>query len=338
MYLLKQLPEDFVVKEISNADIKERGRYLYSKLIKKNRNTLDAIKEIAKQLHLQEKEIGFAGNKDKRAVTEQVISIKGMDKERVLKINIENITVEFLGYGDIPISLGDLEGNYFEIVARNLEEVSVQKIKYCENYFDEQRFSRNNTEIGKFLITKYFKKAIELIDNENVNKYLQKHKNDFVGALQELPIRLLRIYVNAYQSYLWNETLAKYLRTKGKVIKERPYSQGKFVFVDESEQYFNLEIPIIGFGSEEIDNGDSKDIIKGLMKQEGIKYTDFIIKQIPALTLEGKGRKALVEVKKLVIGKKESDDLNPGKQKVNIIFFLPKGSYATMVIKKIISE
>ena len=69
------------------------------------------------------------------------------------------------------------------------------------------------------------------------------------------------------------------------------------------------------------------------MEKEEIDYRDFIIKQMPELTSEGNSRKVFAEVKKLKIGKLEKDELNKGKNKVKIKFFLDKGCYATMLIK-----
>lgn len=315
MYTIKAKPEDFIVQEKSNVKISE-GRYSYFKLTKKNRNTLDVVKELAKILNVKEKEIGFAGSKDKHAVTEQLISILNVKKEKVLKTNIENASFEFVGHGDKPISLGDLEGNYFEIVISDYEG-EITPTNFCENYFDEQRFSKNNAKIGKHLIKKEFKEACDLIDNEKINRFLQQHQSDFIGALKKVPLRLLRMYVNSYQSYLWNEVVTKILSEKN-VLKEVNYSLGKFVFVKKREY---LQIPLIGFGSKEHETSE----IKTLMIKENIKYKDFIIKQIPQLTLEGELRDVFIDVKNFKIeGNKVS-------------FFLPKGSYATMVVRKVVN-
>ena len=74
MYKIKQIPEDFIVKEINDIILNNDGKYSYFLLKKKNYNTLNAIKAIAKKLKINEKDIGFAGNKDKEAVTKQTIS------------------------------------------------------------------------------------------------------------------------------------------------------------------------------------------------------------------------------------------------------------------------
>ena len=310
MYQLKQVPEDFIVKEISNLKIKDSGKYSYFLLKKKNRNTLDVIKEIAKQLRIKEKQIGFAGSKDKHALTEQVISII-LKKERIEQIKIDHVQLEFLGYGQEPISLGDLEGNQFEIIVRNVTKIP-QPITFVENYFDEQRFSKNNAQIGKHLVKKEFAEAVKLIDHYKVQQHLPK--TDAVGALRELPLRLLKMFVHAYQSYLWNETLAA--QQKG---KESKYSLGKFVF---SEQKKDLTINLIGFT--ELNDP----LIKNLMQKENLTHRDFIIKQIPELSMEGETRQAFVQIKDLEIEKVEDG--------IKVKFTLPKGSYATMVIRKLL--
>jgi len=337
MYKLKQIPEDFVVIEISSVQTEKQGKYFYFWLKKKGLNTLDVVKELARQLRIKEKDIGFAGSKDKHAVTEQMISITNVKKEDVEKLDLENTSLEFYGYGNKPISLGDLRGNKFEIVIRNVDNENIEKTDYLENYFDEQRFSESNVRIGRHLLKKEFGKAAALVDEFKVQKYLEQKPTDHVGALKVLPIRLLRMYVNAYQSYLWNKTVAAYLEKIGKLLKNVSYSLGELVFVDDPEKFKELKIPLIGFGHEDYDNIEVQEIIDEIMAEENLSYADFIIKQIPELTLEGESRRVFVEVKDMKVGKKEHDELNSGKKKVRVSFTLPKGSYATMVIKKIVS-
>jgi len=338
MYTLKQIPQDFIVKEIPKLKILDSGRYLYLKITKKNKNTLDVVKQLAKILHIPEKDIGFAGNKDKNAITEQAFSVKKGMKERIISLEFPDLKIEIIDYGSTPITLGDLEGNQFEITIRNLEKEKISKVKYIPNYFDEQRFARNNAAIGKHLIKKEFANALELMNYSQCARYLETHQNDFIGALKLLPMRLLKMYINAYQSYLWNETLAQYLREKGKVEKEAEYSLGKFVFVANPEKYCTLEILLIGCGDIISKDVRIKVIISKILRRENITPADFVIKQIKELTQMGEMRKAFIEVQDLKIGKLQSDELNPGKKKVCVSFSLGKGSYATMVVKAIVED
>ena len=72
------------------------------------------------------------------------------------------------------------------------------------------------------------------------------------------------------------------------------------------------------------------------MQQENITPADFVIKQIRELTQMGEMRKVFIEVKHLKLGRLLKDELNPGKKKVCVSFFLGKGSYATMAIRAIV--
>lgn len=299
MYKIKQKPEDFFVKEIIELKSKENGRYTYFILKKKNYTTLRALQHIGNILKIPIKNFGFAGTKDKKAVTEQSVSAKNISKERIEEIKLKDIEINFIGKGDKPISLGDLEGNYFEIIARDCSK-EPKKLESFKNFFGEQRFSKNNAEIGKAIIKKEFEKAAKLIsenkgDQEDaLKKHLEKRKNDFVGALRKIPLKILKIYVHAYQSLLWNRM---------------------------AENTEKKEIPIIGFATK-LDQECKKILLK-----EGINQRDFIIREIPELTSEGDKRKVFVNVKKLEIKKIEEKDYM-------LKFMLPKGSYATEFIRQ----
>ncbi len=344
MFIIKHRPEDFVVTEISNIKVNATsGHYLYFRLVKKNRNTLDAARKIAYALGILEKQVGFAGSKDKKALTEQVISITGTNKESVEKLDFQDMELHFLGYGKEPISLGDLQGNQFEITIRNLDKVNLDKVniepaRYIPNYFDEQRFGSHNMDIGRHLVKKEFAEAAKLVQQHLYQEHLQLHQQDYVGALRKLPIRLLRMYVNAYQSYLWNETIATYLNENGMVMKKIKYSLGTFVFVKNYRDFLNLQVPLLGFGAAELIPGEVEDIIQHVLKKERITFHDFVIKQIPELSLQGELRSVMVEVQDLKVGTVQEDEFHPGKKKVLMSFTLTKGSYATMVVKGMLGQ
>ncbi len=341
MYTIKQQSADFIVKEISTIIPQEQGRYGYFLLKKEQRNTLDVVKEISRRLHIGEKQIGFAGSKDKHGITEQVISITGASREKILGLKLDNAYLTFLGSGNTPLCLGDLSGNSFEIVVRNLapelkrEEITISN--YLENYFDEQRFSSHNVVVGKALLIKDFAEAVKHIRKDECERHLQEHPCDYVGALRLLPIRLLRMYINAFQSSLWNRTLAEYLKRHNPTGRVVAFSQGDLFFVKQPEQWKNFKIPLVGFGEIIADDQEIVEIIERLLREEGITRTNFIIKQIPEITIEGELRSAVVNVNEIVVGEVEDDELNSEMKKVGVTFRLPKGSYATMVIKRIFS-
>jgi len=280
-------------------------------------------------LHIDRKRIGYAGSKDSKAITEQNISLHNVNKEKIEKLGLKDIELKFLGYSDEPISLGDLEGNSFEIVVRNIIK-KPKNVSRIINYFGEQRFSTNNAEIGKAIIKKDFKKSVDRMlesigsDEKKVIEHLQKNKNDFVGALKRIPWKTLNMYIHAYQSKLWNETVKELV---SKVSKALPAIE---------EPLINKKIPLIGFATE-IQDDDVKKIVDKILQNEDVKPNDFVIRAIPDLSSAGNERKMFVEIKDLKIGKLEDDEMNNGKKKVKISFSLGKGSYATEVIKELFS-
>ncbi len=185
---IKELPEDFVVKEVLDLHI-EQGPYNYYLVRKKNWNTLDLVKEIAQRLHV--KDVGYAGLKDKQAVTSQYISVK-----KKISFSIKDVEFTFLGTGKQRIFLGSLQGNAFIIIIRDLDH-KLKAVKEIINYFGEQRLSEKNAVVGKMLVKKQFKEACKELELEAI-------QNDYVGALKKLGKDRLKFYIHSYSSYLWN--------------------------------------------------------------------------------------------------------------------------------------
>jgi tRNA pseudouridine13 synthase len=256
MFKIKQIPEDFIVKEKIKLDF-DKGDYFYYLLKKKNWNTLDVIKVIANKLNISIKNIGFAGNKDKNAITEQVISIY---KYKIDDLKLSDIELSYLGKGKERINLGDLQENEFVITVRNLDDTKKFKISKIKNYFDEQRFGINkeNFIIGKKLVKKEFREACGLLKLDVKNK-------DYINALRKFDKKMLLFYIHSYQSYIWNK------------------------FAEKSK---DKKIPIIGYLSKIND----KNYIK-ILKEENITNDDFLIRQFPEISVEGAERSTFVNVK-----------------------------------------
>lgn len=308
---IKEKPEDFIVEEKIDLRIISDGKYCILKVTKKNLNTLDVVKILENKFNVLRKNISFAGSKDKRAITTQYFSVFGLDKNRIC--NFKNVDVEFAGYSDRPISLGSLTGNRFSI---KVDKKIDFRIKWMVNYFGEQRFSKNNAEIGKSIIKKDFKKACELIDNFLAKKHLQERKNDFIGAIKRLDKRLISLYINAYQSYLWNKAVCLYLKEKCKDYREH---EG---LVFPRKLMKNLKMPLISFDTEFEDKLVER-IYSLILDSEGICLRDFLIRQFPEQLPVHTERDVFVKVKNFKFFNSR------------IEFELPKGSYATVLIKQI---
>ncbi len=334
MYKIKQSPEDFKVEEVIELEVKERGDYIYFWLTKSGYNTISLIRKIAKFLCTKEGRIGFAGTKDKIAVTKQAISIRDPNKsigpETLKHFNSDRITLEYIGRGTSPISLGDNSGNAFKIIVES--DQKPDQVDWFVNYFDDQRFSINNHTVGKAIIKKDWKTAAEETVHEEVQGHLKKIPADYVGAMRKLPLKIRLMYVHAFQSWLWNDAVMQYLQCKYKHFTERRYTVGKLLFpnIKPEPKKFKLTFPIVGFGTEYQDE-DMRKAIKSLLEKHKLTERDFIVPSMPEMSCDGGQRKLFTKIENLSIQEKE-------KGKYLLSFFLPKGCYATMAIKRLFGD
>ena len=163
---IRQTPEDFIVEEVlTNGLIAQvsptflqkpsgSGRYLICLLVKRNWDTLLAVKRIAKQLHIKASRIGIAGIKDTRAVTAQHVSIQNITPEEVSKARFKDLTLHPICFSNEEISSRVLLGNRFCITIREIQHsksVVERRIRHVEedillmgglpNFYGHQRLS-----------------------------------------------------------------------------------------------------------------------------------------------------------------------------------------------------
>jgi len=306
MYKLKQKPDDFLVEEVIDYPLAESGKYHVYKLWKKGYSTIDAVRLISAKLNVRE--IGYAGLKDKNAITVQFVSILG-GRELDEEYDFDNIKLNLVGFRSERLFPGCLKGNKFKIVIRNIDENlagDIKKIERMVNYFGEQRFSNKNVDIGRSIIKGDYAVAVELINEIN---QLDLSKQDALGTLNRYDKSLLRLYLHAYQSFLWNKCVDLYL--------------------DDDSNDKNFNMPMIGFGI------DSNEYIDKVLGDENVGIRDFILRKLQGMGLEGGDRAVFVNVEDLNVSDLEDDELNSGMKKCTVSFTLPKGSYATEYIKQI---
>jgi len=170
---LRMFPEDFLVEEIPLPDKGgTTGPYLICLLIKKNWELQHAVKEIAKRLGISHRRIGWAGTKDRNAITKQWISIYNVTAEQVAAINLKDITLEPVRQSNEALSLGQLRGNRFDLVIRDTQSTDlIQQVQTLTgtvsdgvpNYFGLQRFGAIRPvthRVGEWILRGDFKQAV----------------------------------------------------------------------------------------------------------------------------------------------------------------------------------
>lgn len=99
------------------------GEYLHFTLCKANKDTMEAVGFLARELKMQPKAFQFAGTKDRRAVTTQRISVHRVLAERMLSIgrSLRNAKIGNYEYRKDQLRLGELSGNEFHITLRDCQ-------------------------------------------------------------------------------------------------------------------------------------------------------------------------------------------------------------------------
>src|SRR5688500_9578795 len=160
---IKNRPEDFFVQEIPLYEPTGEGEHVYAEIQKVGLTTFDAVNRIADALRISSRDIGYAGMKDARAVTRQVLSIQGTTEEAVMNLRIPNLTVNWAIRHGNKLRIGHLAANRFAIKVRDVTPTDVVKLRPVldtleqrgmPNYFGEQRFGRrgNNHLLGAALV------------------------------------------------------------------------------------------------------------------------------------------------------------------------------------------
>ncbi len=327
MYILKERPEDFIVEEELTLDLDPKGEYTYFILKKTNWTTLDALDAISQRLHVPIKRFNYCGIKDRNAITTQYISAHRVARDKLESIRIKDIEIIYVGKGNERLKLGQLTGNKFTIIARNLDKI-YNPITFVENYYDDQRFAGTNHLIGRAFAKRDWNEACDILK-------LRVDNNDPMGTLRRNVTRkMLQFYLNAYQSYLWNEVVRRYLETQYHENWTADYHGGILVFSNERVE--NKIVPLLGYLIQLRDE-DLKPYYETIMDEEGIKQEVFLFPEMPELRSEGNERDMFLELKDFKI-KYENDREHKGKKLATMQFTLPAGSYATMVLKKLFSQ
>ncbi len=345
-FKLKTIPSDFIVEEITPDKVvlardsphsfakESKGKFLHFILQKENRDTLEVLDEIARQLHVTREVLSIAGMKDKQAITVQMASAHQIKKEQLERLTIRGTRLIPLRYSDRKAFLGNLWGNRFTITVRDiaikkdaLQDLLDTRIKLMDgafpNYFGEQRFGDDNStqKIGKLILKSDFKDAAkECADRyRKCASHLKKHPKDYLGAIKQLPPKLQKMFIHAVQAEIFNSALDELLKQKT---------------IDRDAE---ISLPGYTFASR-IFTSPIDRLIEKIMKKEGLTPEMFRVRDLPDIASEGELRRAFEEFSDLKIVIIGADELNAGKTKAVLQFSLKKGCYATVFLDWVFRE
>lgn len=252
-----------------------------------------------------------------------------------------------------------------------------REIKNIANFYGLQRFGggRSVTHlVGREIVRRNFKNAVELLlchtseydsktskeiremsrDPHNYPRLLKllprgmdiewqlmsaiTQGKDVIHALRAIPINIRRLFVQAYQAYIFNICLSTAIRNGENLLKgkdgdlcfeiEDPLIFGKirkFNAISDSESNSVPAIRLAGY-SFQPGKGRFELITKDSMRDEGIVARDFYVKEMQELSSQGGFRQAPLRC---------TDFSIIDKTVLTVSFKLPKGSYATTLLREL---
>lgn len=185
------------------------------------------------------------------------------------------------------------------------------------------------------------KMALSRSPRRSIITYLVDHPERFreAFALQRQDLRSL--WLAAFQSDIWNRCLATVIRQtlSSSPIWDVPLATVDAAFYrrltgDEDAVLSRLLIPLPS-ARLHIESGPTLDLLQQVIAEQGMALREMRVKY-PRDSFFSKGeRQALVKPTQFKVDSIEDDDLNSGRKRVTLQFQLPRGSYATILIKRL---
>ncbi|KYH39841.1 MAG: pseudouridine synthase [Candidatus Bathyarchaeota archaeon B26-2] len=243
-----------------------------------------------------------------------------------------------------------------QIVKGNLEEAALTFLSF-PGPFEDSRAREARIYLGN---TRDYRTAFKifpehLIYERIMLRHLLKHPRDYLGAFRRLPLKLRRLFVQAYQSYLYNMFLSE--RAKRGIplndvmigdhaltLDDRGLPTRRVSKVSDSnlshvrerihKGEMVLGIPLIGLDVG-VSGGIQGEIEREILSKEGVAPRDFDVECMPEVRARGEFRRALAPIINLEVSSISEDPVNPSRFKVELDFILLRGSYATVLLREI---
>lgn len=313
--------DDFEVEEIALYPPVGIGEHTFLWVEKRNRTTAEVAVEIAAWAHVAAREVGFAGRKDRRAITRQWFSVPGVDPPDAIDREFDGWQILDARRHRHKLRTGQLVGNRFRVVVRDVgatvHDVSRRVVELTErgmmNRFGRQRFGRDGDNAAQ---------GASILRGERV-RGSKRHR---------------RFLVSALQSAVFNEVLEKrpaayYELLCGDVAVVHS-SGGQFLVQDlalESPRAVLFEISATGpiFGKKmKRPGGAVADFEKHVLEDWGVERSaDFA-----ATGIRFFGTRRAFRVRPSGL------ELSWDGDRVELHFELPAGSYATVLIEDLFQE
>jgi len=165
-------------------------------------------------------------------------------------------------------------------------------------------------------------------------------KPDYRGAFARLKVDLRGLYLSAFQSCLWNRMLARYLKQEVPAtnvvdvqLKLGPVPFFTGLEPDAAERLRTAQLPLPS-ARLHLDEGPMLTLVTEVLAEFGLELRQLRVKY-PRDSFFSKGQRAVAVAVDNLTAEPAIDELYPGRKKLSLTFDLPRGSYATILVKRL---
>ena len=211
------------------------------------------------------------------------------------------------------------------ILQRNFDMAVDLILSFTSSYDSTENTEIRNKLSDKTNYVKYYDRVPSQMDIERIVLKEMIDHDDPIRAIRAIPLSLRRFYIQAYQSFIFNQSLSAafldgenlFESQSGDVCYDSKSIIGKFK--DGVEQY--LSLPFVGYSYYKKTRFDHQ--ISKILNQEEITPKDFFIKEMQEVSSEGGFRQAAIHCFDYL---SENNDVE---------FSLSRGSFATILLREI---
>ena len=176
---------DFIVRENLGYEMSGEGEFVALRVRKTDANSLFVGEKLAQFAGVSARDMGYAGLKDRKAVTEQwfCLQMPGKPTPDFNQFQLEGVEIVEVTRHNRKIRTGSLDGNHFEILLRDVavsEELQARLEKVRQqgfpNYFTEQRFGRDGHNLTQAL--RWAAGEIQVKDRKKRSFYLSAARSE----------------------------------------------------------------------------------------------------------------------------------------------------------------
>ncbi len=333
----RQSPADFVVTEIPLYDFAGEGEHLILQVRKKGLTTWQLLEILSNHLGVKTREIGYAGLKDRDAMTVQYLSLPRKYEEALASFSNPQVKILQTTYHTNKLRIGHLKGNRFFVRLKKVNPTDAAKLDSVlawaaehgmPNYFGWQRFGKEgeNFETAK----KVARGELKMRNRKKREFLMSAWQSHLFNLWLSKRVELSRLFdalkpKELKQLFVWNDETIRHVHRQSHFFRLLPgdaashYPHGKLFTVadtqEESKRFAGRDISPTGPLP-----GDKMKHATGLAWEIEKEF----VEEIPA---PGTRRYAWVWPEEV------EGRYRPEEWHYELHFTLPKGSYATVLLE-----